>query len=234
VTADTTTAISVVLAASRYVLLDFDGPVCAIFAGRAAPLVARELTVALKSYGVSVPDEALSRGDPLDVLRFASRASETLVADIERALQAAELAAVDTALPTPGAADFLDACRQTGRTVAIVSNNSAPAITRYLDRGGIAALVAHIEGRIPASPDLMKPHPLLLQRAIHALDASTEVAMLVGDSTTDFEAAQAIGVRGIGYANKRGKAEALARAGAAAVVHNMTELSRVVADIPAP
>lgn len=31
------------LAASRVVLLDFDGPVCSIFAGRAAPLIAHEL-----------------------------------------------------------------------------------------------------------------------------------------------------------------------------------------------
>lgn len=58
----------------------------------------------------------------------------------ERYLTEAELRAAESAEPTPGAGEFLAACRDTGREVAVVSNNSAPAIARYPrpNRVGIA------------------------------------------------------------------------------------------------
>lgn len=213
------------MAVASSVLLDFDGPVCSIFAGRAAPLVASELARMLQAHGFDVPAEALRNGDPLDVLRHAGRSGGRALADAERALRTAELAAAETALPTPGSIEFLRACSGTGRRVAIVSNNSAPAVTRYLDRLGLAQLVTHVEGRIAERPWLMKPHRALLDRASEALDAVTSSSVLIGDSLTDLEAAQAVGMPCIGYANRPGKAEALAAAGAVAVVDSMADLA---------
>jgi HAD superfamily hydrolase (TIGR01509 family) len=230
----TATTISALLAAARYVLLDFDGPVCSIFAGRAAPLVAEEIANVIRGLGHSVPSEVLAHGDPLDVLRCAGQVDEALATHVERALRAAELVAAETAQPTSGAADFLDACHQTGRAVAIVSNNSAPAVVRYLDRTGLAPLVAHVEGRDATSPTLMKPHPILLHRALRALDAKSESAVLIGDSQTDMEAAQAAGVSMIGYANRAGKAEILAASGAKAIVGSMADLANVAICTPRP
>ena len=99
-------------------------------------------------------------GDPLDVLRYAGKADGG--AEVEDALGRAELVAAGSAEPTPGAADFLATCQATGRIVAVVSNNSAPAVARYLDRLGLAQLVAHVEARDPSDPALMKPHPALV------------------------------------------------------------------------
>ena len=225
----TDTALGTVLTATRYVLLDFDGPVCSIFPGRTAPLIAGALAARMRSHNVAVPDHVLHHGDPLDVLRYAGRIGGPLTEQVEQALQAAELTAAETALPTPGAAEFLTACHRTGRSVAVVSNNSAPAVYRYIDKAGLATLVAHIEGRDPHDLGLMKPHPALLLRAIRALGGRSEATVLIGDSATDLEAAQAAGIPSVGYANKAGKAERLA--GAGAVFTSMTELAATVARV---
>jgi len=221
-----------VLAASRYVLLDFDGPVCSIFAGRAAHFVAEDHASQIRSLGVTVPAEVLRRGDPLDVLRYSAQLGEPTVTMTEHSLQAAELAAAETATPAPGADEFLDACRLSDRPVALVSNNSAPAIARYLERTGLAGYVTHIEGRDPSDPALMKPHPSSVQRAVHAIGGHAEASVLIGDSSTDLAAATAAAIRSIGYASRPAKVRALTEAGAAGLVTRMTDLARLTATTP--
>ncbi len=221
-------ALSEVLATTRHVLVDFDGPICSIFAGRAASLIAEELAALIRTHDGAVPDRVLSSGDPLDVLRHAGRLSGPLALEVERALQTVELAAAATALPTHGAAEFLAECRLSRRLVAIVSNNSAPAVARYLESAGLSHLVARVEGRDPGDPGLMKPDPTLVFRALRALGGQAESAVLIGDSASDLEAARAAGVQSIGYANKAGKADKLAAAGAAVVVTSMIDLAASV------
>ncbi|OKJ44696.1 hypothetical protein AMK25_16985 [Micromonospora sp. TSRI0369] len=53
------------------VLLDFDGPVCSIFAGYPAPQVAAELVDVLLQRGVDVSPDLASEPEPLEVLRRA-------------------------------------------------------------------------------------------------------------------------------------------------------------------
>jgi hypothetical protein len=55
-------------------LLDFDGPICSIFAGYPAPRVAAELVALLDVEGVAVPPEVRGEGDPLAVLRWVGEA----------------------------------------------------------------------------------------------------------------------------------------------------------------
>ena len=220
-----TSDVEALLRRVRTVLLDFDGPVCSIFAGYPAPAVADELAAVSASAGYPVPGSYLLRSDPLDVLRFAGTIGAELVALIERELCRAELDAADSAEEAPGAGAFLTACRSTGRTLAIVSNNSADAITRYLDRIGWAELVDAIEGRDPSDPELMKPHPHVLLRTLGHLAAPAESAVMVGDSLTDIAAGLAADVWTIGYANKPGKDEAMREAGAHLVLGSMVELA---------
>ncbi|GAA4568130.1 hypothetical protein GCM10023176_21930 [Micromonospora coerulea] len=66
-------------------------------------------------------------------------------------------------------------------------------------------------------------------QALQALNARPSAAVLVGDSTTDIEAAHAAGVPCIRYANKPGRAERLAAAGADAIVTDMSHLAAVLA-----
>ncbi len=207
---------------TAWVLLDFDGPVCSVFAGYPAPTVAAELLDWIAHEAIQLP--RLS-DDPHDVLRQAAEVSGDLARQVEARLRAAEIRAAATAEPTPGAAAFLAACQATGRPVAIVSNNTADAIRTYLDHTGLAHLVAHVEGRDRHDASLMKPHPHSLNASIQALGASPSKSALIGDSTSDMHAAAAAGVLPIGYANKPGKRDRLTAAGAAATTDAMADLA---------
>lgn len=56
---------------ARVILLDFDGPICSVFANHPAPMVAAELLTVLTDQGIDLPAEMRSEQDPLEVLRYA-------------------------------------------------------------------------------------------------------------------------------------------------------------------
>lgn len=151
-----------------------------------------------------------------------------LVGVVGAALEAAEVEAAASAETTIGAFDMVAACLATGRPLAIVSNNSAAAIDAYLGRRDRARYFAAVVGR-GEHPDLLKPNPAPVVQALQALKVAPDAAVLVGDSATDVAAARAAGVACVGYANKPGKAERLAAAGADAIVTDMTDLAGVLA-----
>lgn len=213
------------LAAGGPLLLDFDGPVCSIFAGRPAALVASELSAYLDDLSSGATAAAKDERDPLDVLRRAGRMRDPSIAQaLDAALRAAELSAVPSAVPTPHAEDVLRAASTTRRPVAIVSNNSAPAIEAYLRLHGLTSFVAVVVGRPPGEPLRMKPSPDIVFTALRHLEVEPHACVLVGDSLSDIAAALAAAVPSIGYANKPGKAQRLSRAGADLVIDSMADL----------
>lgn len=147
-------------------------------------------------------------------------------------MTAAESKAAETAEATQGAGAFLTACVATGRTVPVVSNNSAGAVARFLERAGWIGHVRLVEGRDPADPTLMKPRPHVLLRTLRDLGVPADSAVIVGDSITDVEAGLAADVWTIGYANKPGKDEAMRDAGA--VLGSMADLAELTERTPAP
>jgi HAD superfamily hydrolase (TIGR01549 family) len=209
-------------------LLDFDGPICSVFAGKSAPSIAADLRQLILSRGVDLPDELRDQDDPLELFRAATAFAPQLVDTLSSALEAAEVEAAATAETTIGAFDVVRACVATGRALAIVSNNSTAAISTYLGRRDRARYFAAVIGR-GERPELMKPSPIPVVQALQALNVRPSAAVLVGDSTTDIEAAHAAGVPCIGYANKAGKAERLAAAGADAIVTDLSHLAAVLA-----
>ena len=102
------------------------------------------------------------------------------------------------------------------------------SVRAYLDRVGLTDLVDHIEARDPSDPALMKPSPHLVEKAAQALAVEPDACTLIGDQTTDVQAARAIGASSIGYANKPGKADDLTAAGADAVIAHIAELTQAV------
>lgn len=115
--------------------------------------------------------------------------------------------------------------RQTKRQMAIVSNNSTPAITLYLDQHGLRHLFADVVGRPYGQPERMKPNPELILATARKLDAEPLRCVFVGDSTSDVEGSRSAGMPVIGYANKPGKAGRLEDAGADAIITSMGELA---------
>src|SRR5690349_2322474 len=197
------TDVAALLQRTRAVLFDFDGPICSVFAGQPAPTVARELREQLAEWGADVrPDD-----DPLEVLRSSERFGEKVTRAADDFVTAAETRAVRSAAPTPGGAESVRACVAAGLRAAVVSNNSAAAVAEYLDIHGLADVVEAVVGREYGKPDLMKPHPKPIWEALKKLHIGPDVALLVGDSTTDVDAARAASVMCVGYANKPGKSD---------------------------
>jgi HAD superfamily hydrolase (TIGR01509 family) len=211
------------------VLLDFDGPICNVFAGIPATRVTDHLRNVLTTSGATVPDRLVRTSGPFETLRFAAALDPDLALQIEHELRTAELEAVRTAAPTPGAKAVLCACRTSGRPAAIVSNNSTAAITAYLELHALGDVVRVVAGRTSPDPGLLKPNPHLVLTALRTLGAQATDCVLVGDSETDIEAARAVGVRCIGYANKPGKRARLAGAGADAVIEDMNDFAHQLA-----
>lgn len=216
------------LAGKSLLLLDFDGPVCSVFAGYPAPQIAAELIETLRGIAPRLADMLDHERDPMQVLRaVANSLSRDQVDSIDEQLSLAELAAVESAEPTPGAAELIAAALKAGLTVAIVSNNSEGAIAKYLKRHGLDGGISVIIGRPFGLPERMKPDPYLLHEALRSTGTEASHACFVGDSVTDVEAGKSAGIVTIGYANKAGKAERLQEAGASLVVESFLGLAKM-------
>jgi beta-phosphoglucomutase-like phosphatase (HAD superfamily) len=210
---------------SAHVLLDFDGPVCSIFAGLPAATVAEMYRTTLSRVPVNLPAEVQELGDPLEVFRQVADLGPDVAETAQAILTKLETRAARSAQPTPGSADLVATAQATGRTVTIVSNNSSAAIAAYLGDHKLTPYVTAIVGRDDADPGLMKPSPYRVRMAISQLDADPGRAFLVGDSATDVPAGRLAGVAVIGFANKPGKAEQLVQAGADAVTARLADIS---------
>ena len=216
-------ALAAIVTRTRYLLLDFDGPVCSIFAGLPAPTVADQLRKLFIAEQLS--DRVKNTPDPIEVFICAAEVSTELASRVEAEMTDLEVAAAATAKPTPYVHEVLAGCRESGRTVAVVSNNSARAVNAYLDRQGLIDGIGLVVARTSHDPALLKPSPHLLEIAVQKLDANPAATALVGDSLTDIEAAHRAGIASIGYANKPGKRERMTELSAGAVIGSMADLA---------
>jgi phosphoglycolate phosphatase-like HAD superfamily hydrolase len=206
----------------RYLLLDFDGPVCSVFAGFPAPDVARSLRDYLRD---EVPDGWMAHvDDPHEVLRATAVLGSRVAARANRELSRLEVEAVKTATATPYATDVIDQAKASGAKLAIVSNNAQTAVESYLSNNGLLASIDNVSARSGPDPTVMKPNPYLVTKSIGALDADRESSALVGDQVSDIIAAHRAGVQAVGYANKSGKADSFKEASADLIITSMAEL----------
>ncbi|MGW5791002.1 HAD family hydrolase [Saccharopolyspora sp. NPDC003752] len=202
------------------VLLDFDGPVCAVFGGLADHQVAAELRELFEG---RLPDEVDWSRDPFDVLKCAA-STGGFAAAVEHRLRELETRAVEVAPSTPGTVAVLESLSRQRIPVAIVSNNSEAAVRVYLEAHGLASMVVGVSARTNADVGELKPQPYLLLRAASYLDVSPGRCVMIGDSITDIEAAQHAGAKCIAYANKPGKREQFMKCQPAGIISQMAEL----------
>ena len=224
--------LSSIVARTRHLLLDFDGPLCAVFAGTPAPVVAEKVRAALRDAGVPLPGSVVDMADPLEVFRTIAIEMPEAADLAQQQLTRLEVKAVETARPTWGAGELLVAARDTRRTVAIVSNNSGSAVTAYLRQHDLTHFVAVVIGRDDHDPQQMKPSPKRVSQAVSALDATNEDCTLIGDSPSDVLAGHQAGVPVIGFANKPGKVDKLTRSGADAVTAWLSAVSAALRTYP--
>ncbi|MGW6060665.1 HAD family hydrolase [Streptomyces sp. NPDC055189] len=217
---------------ARYVLFDFDGPICRLFARHSAERIAADQVRWLEGRGLRglLTTEERAQPDPHAVLRAVDRRQpgSDLVAKLEERLTQQELKAVASAWPTPYADPLIMTWHATGSRLAVTTNNSPLAATSYLESRGLSHCFApHVYGRTQ-DLHLLKPHPHCLNRALGAMGADPSAALMIGDTPTDFAAAEQAGVGFLGYARNEEKAKRLKDAGAACVVHSLEPLLKVV------
>lgn len=221
------TAAGELLSARRYVLLDFDGPVCAVFGRLTNVEVADQLRLTLTAAGVSQPLDIQRSPDPFDVLRFASSIDRTTADAVDHEFRRLEADAVSVAPTAPGIEEALAALARSAHFVAVVSNNDTEAIRSFLDKHDLAQYVAVVVGRDGSDADRLKPSPHLLHSAVTQIGATVDQCVMVGDSVSDIQAARAFGCAVIAYANKPGKVETFADHDPDATITDMAQLRPV-------
>lgn len=214
------------------IFLDFDGPVCSVFAGYPASVIAGQMREILIAEGGYVDKSAIGDiCDPLDLLRWTAENRPDLVSKADDFLCAAERQAVFRAAPTKRAHDTIIAARHAGRLVAIVSNNSREAINIYLGAYHLDTYVSCVTGRPYAEPHRMKPNPESILRTTTALGVLPAACVFVGDSVTDVEASRLAGTNFIGYAKHADRIPILSSAGAGVIVEDMGMIAHALEEL---
>lgn len=217
---------------AQFVLLDFDGPICRLFAGHSAKLVARELVEWLERQGLlcQLTEEERRHPDPLAVLLAVEQRhpGSDLVAELEEMLTQRELRAVPSAQPTAYADPLIRTWTALGARLAVTTNNSARPAAEYLaGRGLVDCFAPHVYGRTQALHQ-QKPDPYRLLRALRAMGAVGERAVMIGDVPSDLQAAEHAGVPFLGYAPSARKQKVLREAGAEMIVSSLEPVLRVL------
>lgn len=212
------------LRSAHAVLLDFDGPVTPLMPAPANMHAADVGRAALTAHGFGL-DEIRSTSDHLAVIRWAGAHAHEALADVEAACHEAEVDAARTCTPTPGAHDLLASLHDNDIPVVIVTNNAADAVRSYLERWDLVDYVRDIVGRPELRPDLMKPHPHTVERALRIVGTKPSAAVFVGDSLSDIDVARKVGVPAIGYAKTPQRGAELHDAGADAITDDIGSLA---------
>jgi HAD superfamily hydrolase (TIGR01509 family) len=217
---------------ARFVLWDFDGPICRLFAGHPADVVAREMRDWLGHQGLLhlLTEEEQRAADPHVILRAVDERhpGSDLVTALEELLTHHELLAVPSARPTPYADPVIRTWTAVGARLAVTTNNSARAVSAYLDgRDLLHCFAPHLYGRTHEL-HRMKPDPHHLLQALAALGAAPDEALMIGDSPSDVQAATQAGVPFLGYARNDGKEKSLRGVGATMVVNSLDRILEIL------
>jgi phosphoglycolate phosphatase-like HAD superfamily hydrolase len=100
-------------------------------------------------------------------------------------------------------------------------------VCAYLRAHDLTSYITGVSARTTADPTRLKPNTFLLDQAVEHLGAAPGECVMVGDSTTDVEAANSAWVPSIAYANKPGKRERFEALLLDAIIKDMTELAVV-------
>ncbi|GGM72537.1 hypothetical protein GCM10007977_087750 [Dactylosporangium sucinum] len=170
--------------------------------------------------------------NPFDMLAEAYRVSEGLGRRAEQIVHDAELEAADWAPVTAGAGELLQACRATGRTVAVYAPHSESAVGRHLHRLGLRGLVGPALGRGFAmrNPAVRTMAPVLEALGVAAGDTAVVCATFAAMSATQRARAHAVGVERIREPRK----VLHGGEGRNAVVRSLTALAEAVEECGPP
>jgi phosphoglycolate phosphatase len=151
------------------------------------------------------PRETLLRLPIIELVERAAAVSPPLAERMWTVIEAFEAEGLKDAGAMPHAREVLDALARRGFHLALLTNNARAGTAAALAHHSLSSLIEHAVTRddVPR----LKPDPsgvrLLLERV-----GPVRAAYLVGDSWIDGRAAEAAGVRFVGFGPRRADAEA--------------------------
>jgi beta-phosphoglucomutase-like phosphatase (HAD superfamily) len=161
--------------------------------------VARLVVEMLQDSGHQMSILVGTSDNPFDMLAEAYGVSEEVGRRAEQLIHDAEVDAADWVPVTTGSTELLEACRATGRSVAVYAPHSESAVGRYLHRLGLRSLVGPALGRGFAmrNPAVRTLAPVFEAIKVRAQDTAVVCATFSAMSATQRAGAHAIGVERI-------------------------------------
>jgi HAD superfamily hydrolase (TIGR01549 family) len=129
--------------------------------------------------------------------RLLADASSPAPAELARDVASAYRQAYERSwYPVDGAAALLERVKQSGLTVAIVTNNNVLEQRQKIDRTGLSEYVDWLV--TSEEVGCSKPHPDIFHAALERARGSVDEAVMLGDGwATDIEGARKIGIRAV-------------------------------------
>lgn len=126
------------------------------------------------------------------ILESLAAMSAAEAAPLHARLQAMELAIAQEAQAAAGATEFLDYLKAQGKTIGLLTRNSAINIEVTLTAAGLLDYfeTVNLLSRDCAPP---KPHPAGIERLLNQWQTTPEQAVMVGDFLYDLQAGRAAG-----------------------------------------
>jgi myo-inositol-1(or 4)-monophosphatase len=211
-------ALDDILSRTSCLILDFDTVVCDLFAGTTPAAIAQQLRDALGADTAQLT--AASTPHPLDILAQAAAVSPALAARADAAMTELEMSAVPTAQPAGYVHEVLAACRESGRSAAVVSRHSTDAVRMYVETHGLHGVI-DIISRPPGHPYSATRQVKLL---VNDLDLRPSEGAVITASAELIRAATGR-LHTIGYARTPDTRERLTAAGAETTIASLADLA---------
>jgi myo-inositol-1(or 4)-monophosphatase len=219
-----------ILASARYLIFDFDGPICDLSAAMPAD-TSQRLRALMLADGAHAP---ANNGDPLDILAAAVGQSPNLGEALDAELTSIELIAAAKATASGYVHETLAACQDSGRTPAVIGRQSAEAIRTYLAKHGLIDQTALVIAPGSYPPGHLQTLAHLVEDTIGALATTPAECALITASQGGIDAAHDVGTQVIGYARTPADREHLAQAGAICIIPSLADLTLRLRARPLP
>jgi myo-inositol-1(or 4)-monophosphatase len=228
-------ALDVILSGARHLIFEFDGPICDLTAAMPSQdTLAGQLRALITAEGTSLPATITGTSRPAEILSAAAAISPELATEINAHLTHAEVTAAQSARPAAYVHEALAACRDSGRSLAILGYSSIQAVTDYLDRHSLTTQVGHVSA-LPAAypPGHLQPAGFLLEETVRSIGATPEECALITASPASTDTARSLDMPVIGYATTPAVSERLT-AGANCLIPSLADLTLRLRARPLP
>jgi HAD superfamily hydrolase (TIGR01549 family) len=214
----------------KAILFDMDGPLCHLFGSYPAFELTHYLKLELRNHKL-LPEEVMLEDDFFVVLRSVERTYEVRMEYWESVLTRYEVEATIEAPLAPFLDQLLLVLLERNIARAIVTNNNTRAAHKFLRVNHLEKFFGcHVFGRRCSDFSKLKPNPRCLHDAMRSLKLDPTECLMIGDSTTDYQAAEAARVPFLGYSRTFQGAKKLLDAGAEIVIPDYAPLLKLYVD----